>query len=58
VLLLIDLASKPIEKKNLKPTYDPIHAGAGKFHRHAVRVVYAHRELAYDFIWKPFKPAT
>ena len=54
-LLLIDLRSgEPIKKSSLRKTYDPIHAGVGKFERAPVRVVYVSKSTHYDFPWDPF----
>jgi hypothetical protein len=53
ILLLIDLHSTPLERENLKPTYDKQNSGRGKFKRNSVRVLYVHRDLQYHFIWKP-----
>lgn len=54
-LLLIDLrVGDPIEKSKLKASYDPLHAGRGKFERAPVRVIYVARDAAYHFLWKPF----
>lgn len=55
VLLLLDLASRPLSKKSLKDTYDPLHAGPGKFKRSSVRVIYVHRDVSFHFLWSPFK---
>jgi len=54
-LLLLDAVEKPLKKDALKATYDKQHAGRGKFRRHPVRVVYVHRQTAYNFLWDPFK---
>lgn len=54
VLLLIDLYDTPIQLSQLKPTFDKVHAGKGKFKRHSVRVIYVHRSESYDFRWSPF----
>jgi hypothetical protein len=56
-LLLIDLHKKPIPKDKLKPTYDRVHAGRGRFKRTPVRVIYSHRDTAYSFKWSPYKTA-
>ena len=54
-LLLIDLRSTgSISKSNLKKSYDPLHAGKGKFSRSPIRVVYVSKHTSYDFVWKPF----
>ncbi|HEV8111563.1 MAG TPA: hypothetical protein VGR31_02225 [Planctomycetota bacterium] len=54
-LLLIDLrAGTPIAKANLKRSYDPLHAGRGKFARAPVRVICVARKACYHFLWKPF----
>lgn len=53
VLLLLDLKRSPIDKVNLKATYDSLHAGRGRFTRHGVRVVYVHKERQYHFLWNP-----
>ena len=55
VLLLLDSAKNPLHKHLLKRTYDPLHAGPGKFKRTSVRVIYVHRRNAFNFIWRPFK---
>jgi hypothetical protein len=55
VLLLLDLASEPLLKESLKDTYDPLHAGPGKFKRSVVRVIYVHRRNRFNFAWSPFK---
>lgn len=56
-LLLLDLAHDPISIKNLRKTYDPLHAGRGKFDRHSVRVIYVHRRATFTFSWSPYKAA-
>jgi len=53
ILLLIDLKKNPIDRLELKATYDPLHAGPGKKARHAVTVVYVHARSNYWFTWKP-----
>jgi len=56
-LLLIDLrAGSPIPRAELKKSYDPLHAGRGKFKRAPVRVIYVARDVSYHFLWKPFAP--
>ncbi len=55
VLLLLDLGNKPHRKQHLKASYDPLHAGPGKFMRSSVRVIYVHRQNVFNFIWRPFK---
>ncbi len=52
-MLLMDLAARPILKSRLKPTYDCVSAGPGRFQRSSVRVLYVHAELQYDFLWRP-----
>jgi hypothetical protein len=52
-LLLLDRHHQPIQCANLKVTYDPLHAGRGRFRRHSVRVIYVHRDLQYNFVWRP-----
>lgn len=54
-LLLIDLAEGHWLREALKATYDPLNAGAGKFDRCAVRVIYVHRHNRFNFGWSPFK---
>jgi hypothetical protein len=54
-LLLLDLARKPLSKVSLKRTYDPLHAGPGRFKRSSVRVIYVHRTSTYHFLWSPFR---
>lgn len=53
-LLLLDLNRAPILRNSLKPTYDSINAGRGKFKRSPVQVIYVHAEVVYSFRWKPF----
>ena len=53
VLLLLDLCSQPINKEQLKKTYDKLNAGKGNFQRHPVRVIYANKSAVYHFSWKP-----
>ncbi len=53
VLLLIDLHSTPLQRDTLKPTYDAKNSGPGRFKRSSVRVLYVHRDLQYDFLWRP-----
>lgn len=55
-LLLLDFHAKPHAKADLKASYDPMHAGRGKFTRHPVRVIYVHRDTQYTFTWSPFRP--
>jgi hypothetical protein len=55
VLLLLDLASTSHLKADLKATYETIHAGPGKFKRSSVRVIYVHRRITFNFVWRPFK---
>jgi hypothetical protein len=55
VLLLLDLAGNPHHKEMLKASYDPLHAGPGKFVRSSVRVIYVHWQNAFSFIWRPFE---
>jgi hypothetical protein len=55
VLLLLDLANKSLSKAALRRTYDPLHAGQGKFRRSAVRVIYVHHSETFHFRWSPFK---
>jgi len=54
-LLLIDLYSSHYTKERLKESYDPVHAGPGKFERYPVRVVYVHMQNRFSFSWSPFK---
>jgi len=54
-LLLLDLAKVPLSKESLKRTYDPLHAGPGKFKRSSVRVIYVHRRSAFHFSWSPYR---
>lgn len=53
VLLLLDMVDHPIQLQNLKPTYDAQNSGPGHFDRHSVRVIYVHRRLSYNFLWRP-----
>ncbi len=54
-LLLIDTSGRnPITRDALKPTYDSIHAGRGRFARVSARVIYVHPDLQYHFLWRPF----
>ena len=55
ILLLVDLKKYPISKASLKATYDPLHAGPGRKPRHAVTVVYFHRQSNFSFTWVPRK---
>jgi hypothetical protein len=52
-LLLLDRYRDPIQRSNLKASYDPLNAGRGRFRRTSVRVVYVHAVLQYDFLWRP-----
>lgn len=54
-LLLIDLYASRYLKADLKASFDSINAGPGKFARSSVRVVYVHRNNAFNFAWNPFK---
>ncbi len=54
-LLLMDLHSASLPLDVLKPTYDGIHAGRGKFSRHPVQVLYASAHETYSFKWSPYK---
>jgi hypothetical protein len=54
-LLLLDLYHKPIRQEALEKTYEVINAGRGRFKRSAVRVIYVHNDLAFNFSWKPYK---
>jgi hypothetical protein len=54
-LLLLDLGDKPLSRESLKRSYDPLHAGPGKFKRSSVRVIYVHRHDTFHFSWSPFK---
>jgi hypothetical protein len=54
-LLLIDLSPHPLAATSLKPTYDKVNAGPGKFPRSPVKVIYTHADLTYSFKWSPFK---
>jgi len=54
-LLLIDLANEHWLRDDLKATYDPLHAGPGKFDRNPVRVIYVHLHNRFNFVWDPFK---
>jgi hypothetical protein len=54
-LLLLDLAERPLKRRTLIGTYEPLHAGAGKFERHPVRIIYVHRTETFSFCWKPFR---
>lgn len=53
-LLLMDFKEKAISAEKLRQTYDPINAGRGNFERNAVRVVYVHEAVQYNFIWQPW----
>jgi hypothetical protein len=54
-LLLTDLSSKgPLDRAKLKGSYDPLHAGRGKFSRNPIRVVYVHSDGHFNFVWKPY----
>lgn len=53
MLLLLDLYRRSIPIEALKPTYDVVNAGPGRFRRHSVRVVYVHRDESYHFLWRP-----
>jgi len=54
-LLLIDLSGeKPISKANLEASYDKVRGPVGGSGRSAVRVIYIHPKLAYDFLWRPW----
>lgn len=53
VLLLLDLSRYLIAEEQLKPTYDSLNAGRGRFARKSVRVVYVNEEASYDFLWWP-----
>jgi hypothetical protein len=52
ILLLLDLAKKPITKDDLKATYENVKTGRGKYVRHTITVAYAHSKLRYRFPWK------
>jgi hypothetical protein len=54
-LLLLDLYRSAIDSLALKPTYDLVHAGQGRFQRHSVRVIYVSSSLQYNFLWRPFR---
>jgi len=51
VLLLLDSAERPIPRRNLETSYQERNSGRGNFERHPVRVIYVHRESAYNFVW-------
>lgn len=51
VLLLLDLADDPIDKPNLKQSYDGVRSSRGRYRRHSVRVIYVHKSKQYDFKW-------
>lgn len=53
-LLLMDFKEDAISADRLRQTYDPINAGPGNFERNAVRVVYVHSAIQYNFIWQPW----
>lgn len=53
VLLLLDFSRAPINQEAIEPTYKPINAGPGRFERNSVRVIYVHKDLTYNFCWKP-----
>jgi hypothetical protein len=53
VMLLVDLHSTPLNKDNLKATYDDQNSGPGRFQRHSVRVLYVHKDLQFHFLWRP-----
>jgi hypothetical protein len=52
-LLLLDMRREPIEYNALKKTYDGLNAGPGQFERNPVRVIYAHANGSYHFLWCP-----
>ena len=52
-LLLLDLHSEPLKKETLRESYAKVSSGPGKFERHPVRVLYASREVEFNFVWKP-----
>lgn len=54
VLLLLDLSSDPLDLVSLKDTYEPLHAGRGRFRRSPVRVIYVHTESSFNFLWRPY----
>lgn len=54
-LLLLDLAAEPLKKAAVQKTYEPIHAGRGKFKRSSVRIIYVHRSHKFNFSWSPYK---
>lgn len=53
-LLLMDFKDRPLDLENLQATYSSINAGRGRFERNAVRVLYVHESLQYNFIWQPW----
>lgn len=55
VLLLLDRARTSIPKSVLRMGYDQSNAGRGRFERHPVRILYVHRSLSYELLWRPKK---
>lgn len=51
ILLLLDLAKKPLSESALRATYAVVKSGKGRFIRHPVSVVYVHKESSFRFIW-------
>jgi hypothetical protein len=52
-LMLLDMCRAPIKYNSLKASYEKLNAGPGNFERNPVRVIYAHAELSYHFLWQP-----
>jgi len=54
-LVLLDLSTNrgPITMTALKDEYAAANAGPGRFKRNPVRVVYAHLDDHYHFLWSP-----
>ena len=56
ILLLVDGSKTAIPKSELKGTYDSVTRGqGGKSVRHAVTVLYVHKDADYRFAWNPAK---
>jgi hypothetical protein len=53
VMLLVDLSPVPLDRDNLKRTYDDQGSGPGNFKRHSVRVLYVHADTDFHFLWRP-----
>ncbi|MBI4330643.1 MAG: hypothetical protein HY673_05135 [Chloroflexi bacterium] len=52
VLLLIDRHPNALVKDDLEQTYGRITSGPGNFERRPVRVLYVHRDVQFDFVWR------